>query len=312
MNLPRISRKLLLPLVVSAVISTAHAADPTSYSTDFDSMTTGSIVGQEGWVNLNSNPSYPYNQAVTNAASHSGTQSWQLSNSANDGTVRTIGSPTFAQVGESNTVFGGMPAYNQATESLWFRSVSTTADPGLYISNSLGTAASVRNTYFRISDIGGSLSFDAIGNWNAGVGDFTQDPTVTGLTWGALSTHVTETATFLNGPNNDTVRYQLQDSFGNTLMDQTIGSWEGYYMDPNTGAEQSPGPVASNQISWGLSQADGVQGIYVDDFSVSVQAVPEASTWVSGGLAAAMLIVQLVRAQAFSKRAALAHGKGKR
>jgi hypothetical protein len=251
----------------------------TSYSTDFDSMTTGSIVGQDGWQNLHAG-GYPYVEGVTTAASHSGSQSWLLSNASNDGTVRTIGTPTFASVGESNTVFGGTPAYNQFSESLWFRSVSTTNDPGLYISNSLGTAASVRDTYFRVSsDSAGNLLFDAIGNWDPSIGDFAQDPTSAPLTWGAWY-QVKETATFVDGPNNDTVRYQLLDSSGNTVMDTTIGSWEGYYSDPNNGAEDAPGPIASNQVSWGLAGSPGVQGIYMDDLSLSVgvASVPEPTS----------------------------------
>src|SRR3954447_11801605 len=76
----------------------AVAVPPTSYSTNFDSMNTGSIFGQEGWVNLNSNPNYPYNENVTSFNSHSPSQSWQVSNSTNDGTVRAIGTPIIAQV----------------------------------------------------------------------------------------------------------------------------------------------------------------------------------------------------------------------
>jgi hypothetical protein len=262
---------------VLAPLAMSHsAAAVTSYSTNFDSMTTGSIAGQEGWVNLNS--SYPYVEGVTTAASHSASQSWLVSNASNNGAVRTIGTPTLDAVGESATVFGGAPAYNQFTESLWFRSVSTTDDPGLYVSNSLGTAASVRNTYFRISEDGGNLLFDALGNWDPSIGNFAQDPTSTPLTWGAWY-QVKETATFIDGPNNDTVRYQLLDASGNTVVDTTIGSWEGFYSDPSTGAEDSPGPIASNQVSWGLAASTGVQGIYVDDFSESVTStVPEPTS----------------------------------
>jgi hypothetical protein len=263
----------LTPLAISH-----SAAAVTSYSTNFDSMTTGSIVGQEGWQNLHAG-GYPYVEDVTTAASHSGSQSWLVSNASNDGTVRTIGTPTFDAVGESSTVFGGMPAYNQFTESLWFRSVSTTDDPGLYVSNSLGTAASVRSTYFRVSEDAGNLEFDAIGNWDPSIGDFAQDPTSTPLTWGAWY-QVKETATFVDGADNDTVRYQLLDASGNTVMDTTIGSWEGFYADPSAGAEDSPGPIASNQVSWGLAGSPGVQGIYVDDLSVSVgvASVPEPTS----------------------------------
>ena len=117
----------VLALAAAALGVPSTATAQLSYSTNFDSMTSGSIFGQEGWTNLNPTNGDNYVQGVTNAASLSGSQSWLLSSAYNDGTVATIAAPTFDAVGESHTVFGGTPAYNQFNETFSFRSVSTTA-----------------------------------------------------------------------------------------------------------------------------------------------------------------------------------------
>ena len=64
----RITCTLSIAVVLSAGLSAR--ADVTSYSTNFDSMSTGSIFGQEGWASLNSDPSHSamYVQEVTTAA----------------------------------------------------------------------------------------------------------------------------------------------------------------------------------------------------------------------------------------------------
>ena len=164
-----------------------------------------------------------------------------------------------------------------------FRSVSTTDDPGLYISNSFGTAASVRNTWVGITEDSGSLYVSAYGTDSSG--NFTENPSTAALTWGAWY-QVKVDAQFVDGADNDLVRYQVLDSSGNVLMDQTIDSWESYYAnDPS--AEQSPGPVASNRVSFGLANSPGVQGVYIDDFSINVGSqVPEPAS--IGALAAAV------------------------
>jgi hypothetical protein len=271
-------------LLVSAGLGAIAQADITSYSTDFDSMTPGSIVGQEGWTNTSG---YPYQEAVTAGVGLGGTQAWMLSNASSDGSACTISTPTFAPVGESNTVYGGTPAYDQFSETFWFRTVSTTSDPGLYISNSLGTAASVRNTWVGIQTDGdGNLIVDAYGVDSGG--NFSENPSTAPLQWGQWY-EIKENAVFVNGPNNDLVNYQVLDSNGNTLMNSTIDSWENYYATDPT-AEQYPGPVASNRVTWGLSESPGVQGIYVDDLSLSVSNVPEPASLSLLGMGVPMLL----------------------
>jgi hypothetical protein len=250
-------------------------------------MTPGSIVGQEGW----SNPSGgTYDQSVTAGAGLGGSNAWLLSNAEDNGAVETIVTPTFAPVGESSTVYGGHPAYNEFSETFYFRTVATATpggpdpDPGLDISNSLGAAASVRNTWVGIEDNGGSLEVEAYGTDSDG--NFTENPTTAALTWGDWY-EVKVNAIFVDGTDNDEVNYQVLDSNGNTEWDATINSWETLY--PNSpGIEDYPGPIASNLVTWELSglQNDqdqgvpGVQGIYVDDFSESVSSVPlPASAW---------------------------------
>jgi hypothetical protein len=88
----------VLGLFAAAVLASATSASAqVSYSTNFDSMTTGSIFGQEGWSNQDGAAGSNYVQSVTNAASYSGTQSWLLSSQygrANDGTINAIAAPT--------------------------------------------------------------------------------------------------------------------------------------------------------------------------------------------------------------------------
>jgi hypothetical protein len=250
-------------------------ADPVSYSTNFDSMSPGSIVGQEGWSNPGGGT---YDQSVTAGVGLLGSQAWKLSNDVTNGAVETIVTPTFAGIGESNTVFGGTPAYNDFSETFWFRTVSTSDDPDLYISNSLGAAASVRNTWVGIQDDGsGNLVVDAFGTDSAG--NFTENPSTGPLVWGDWY-EVKVNALFVNGADNDQVNYQVLDSGGNTLLNATINSWETYYTN-NPSAEDAPGPIESNLVSWGLGDnSPTAQGVYIDDLSLSVSSVPlPASAW---------------------------------
>lgn len=262
------------------------------YSTNFDSMTTGTIFGQEGWTNLDGANGVNYMQSVTNAASYSGSQSWLLSSDygeSDDGTILAIAAPSLYTAGESNTVFGGTPAYNQYNESFWFRSVATADDPGLYIASSIGSAASVRNTWLGIYEENGGLY---VGDYDSDAsGNFGDNPnaTTSALTWGAWY-QVKVSADFINGPDNDQVNYQVLNANGDVLLNSTIGSWETYYAN-NPGAEDAPGPVPSNRVTFELGGQSTDQGIYIDNFSESVADVPEPSAWTLSLLSFVLLAV---------------------
>jgi hypothetical protein len=246
----------------------------TNYSTTFESpaFTTGSIGGQDGWTLFDS----PANVAdITTAAALSGSQSLHIDTSLGNGDVVRLASPTFDIVGESTCIYGQHPATNSVSYDFWFRTENTSADTGLYVSSSLGCAASVRNTWLGIFEGSsfnltfgnlyvGAYDVDASGNFH---GTFSPS-----LVWGQWY-HASVDATFVDGQNNDQVHYQLSDSSGDLLWDTTIGSWENYYVTDPT-AEQSPGPIASNRVSFGWSPQSGTEGLYVDNFSV----VPEPGT----------------------------------
>jgi len=286
----------LLLMVLTSLAFVGSAKAQVFYSTDFDSMTPGSIFGQDGWSNLDGSNGSNYVQSVTNAASYSGSQSWLLSSAygeSNDGTILAIAAPSLATAGESNTVFGGTPAYNQYNESFWFRSVATSDDPGLYISSAIGSPASVRNTWLGIYEDNGGLY---VGNYASdATGNFGDNPnaTTSALTWGSWY-QVKVSANFINGPDNDQVNYQVLDANGNVLLNSTIGSWETYYANDPT-AEDAPGPVPSNRVTFELGGQSTDQGIYIDNFSESVASTPEPSAWTLGLLSLVLFAVLLRR-----------------
>ena len=239
-------------------------------------MSPGSIYGQEGWNDLNASDGSKIVQSVTPGVGPDGSQAWMLSSSVSDGSVCPIAAPSFDPVGESLTTYGKTtaPAYNQFSESFSFRTVATSDDPGLYISTSLGTPASVRMTY---------LGIEEDGSGNLIVDDYDTDPTGNfvehssgDLTWGAWY-QVKITADFIDGPDNDQVTYSLLNASGQTIWTNTTGSWETLYTtDPSQ--EGFPGPIASDRVTFGVGGDSTDKGIYIDNYSDGVS-VPEPSTW---------------------------------
>ena len=84
---------------------------------------------------------------------------------------------------------------------------------------------------------------------------------------------------------------------------------------PNAVIVDSAPGVGGLRFTSGFSSSTDNYNTNIDDFTIGVSgtnttfdfdpasAVPEPSTWIAGGLAAAMLVVQVVRARSFSKRA---------
>jgi hypothetical protein len=265
---------LAIPVVLCLCVGTTWAG---IYGTTFEAptFTPGSISGQDGWSLFDTNVAN-----ITTGSAYSGIQSLQINTSVGNGDVAKLASPTFAAVGETNCIYNQHPATNSVSYDFWFRTVKSSADLGLYVSSSLGCAASVRNTYLGIGEgntanIGqtpGNLyavayAVDASGNFNPAFSP--------SLNWGQWY-HASVDATFVDGPNNDLVQYEIRDSNGNLVWDTTIGSWENYYVT-DLSAEQAPGPIASNRVSFGWSPTSGTDGVYIDNFDVS-GAVPEPAT----------------------------------
>jgi hypothetical protein len=254
------------------------AAQVFTYTTNFDSLTPGSIVGQDGWTDP-SNDEGGFTENVVAGAGLNGSQALQLS--GNSDNVENTESPVFPAVGESHTVYNTPIASNTFNESFYFRTVSTTEDPNLYISNSLSAPASIRDTWLGLYDdttVGdptyGDLIFGAYATQADGT--FAANPTISAvLQWGQWY-QVEVHAVFNDGPNNDQITYTVLTANGSVVLPATtIGSWESYYSTPANNAEGAPGPEALTDTTFGLG---GGQGIYVDNFSESV-GTPEPSTW---------------------------------
>ena len=276
-------RKRLAELILIASLALGLAGTAKTqvfyYSTDFDSMTPGSIVGQEGWTNPGGGA---YVQSVTPGVGLNGSQAWFLNGTNPNGAVETIATPSFPSVGETSVVDGGPTVSNTFSESFYFRTVSTTDDPGLYISNSLSAPASIRDTWLGIYEQGGQLIFGAYAT--SADGSFTDDPTASAaLQWGQWY-QVKVNATFVDGTNNDQVTYTVIGPGNTVVLNATMGSWETYYSAPGSTAEGAPGPVGLSRTTFGLD--GGTAGIYIDNFSETV-GTPEPSTWamLAAGLA---------------------------
>ncbi|HEY6389841.1 MAG TPA: PEP-CTERM sorting domain-containing protein [Bryobacteraceae bacterium] len=244
---------------------------------------TGSINGQNGWFVANAN----YDQGVTSAAAHSGTQSFRWSNTVSDGIVQSIVAPNLGTCsGETGaTCTGGStaltPGFNHFSQDFWFRSASTTSDAGLSVNLSVDDGSGRRMSFFRIIDDGGSLDTFYL-PYDANIQDFPALAVQTGLTWGTWY-HALVDVTLVNGSNNDVVKVYLGTSavLGAGDLKVTSTTWEQYYPD-----NQPQGtPIGANTSLMRLgASANGnkVQGVYLDDLtytSNSSAAVPEPATF---------------------------------
>ena len=255
--------------------SVAIGATPLPYATGFessDSFAPGSINGQGGWTVFGSV------NDITTAAAHSGTQSLLVNPTAGDGNIVKSSTPIFDPSGETPSMYNPTPVSDYMGTEFWFRTVATSSDTGLLVSTAMGNPASVRNTWLGVLEgtiVGatpGDLyvaaqDVDALGNFQVSLSP--------ALAWGQWY-HASIAEQYVNGPNNDLVTYSIADAADAPVWSVTIGSWENYYATDNT-AEQAPGPVVSDRTGFGGSGADGGQGIYVDDFSMT-DVVPEPTT----------------------------------
>lgn len=273
------------------------------------------LSGQGGWTSAASCDPDKIDQEVTVDAAHHGIQSVRLSNWYTSPCVDSLLSPSFAPVGETGSeTSGGAAALTHETAfDFWFRSASTTPDPGMAFTIQLGALASYRLSFLKFVDSTnpdtclssaclhlktiGIVSVNGSGPTDpAGDPDFVAhySPALTRGAW----YHVTVDASFNDGPLDDTIHTQVHDSAGNLVWDITNNSWEfGYYVglfngvyanDPNA-TRPVQGPYAAANVTFDVSASAGPgsaseysieapHGIYFDDFRVAQGATTVYST----------------------------------
>lgn len=264
-----------------------------------------SLTGQNGWTSASGCAPAQIDDEISHAAAHGGNHSLRISNWFTSPCVDSIVSPTFAAVGAPGSKATGSndPAVtNTATYSFWFRSASTTPDPGLSFTTQFSALASYRLTYLAFLDSAGNqdgqctntptgfhlktIGIAADDGTLAGNVTFTHhcSPTLTRGAW----YQVVIAATFDGNPLNDVIDTQVLDSNGAQVWQDTSNSWGfGYYAGFFNGHTTSPrpvqGPFAAEHVTFDISastgpgpsgqyasaSATGTQGIYFDDMSVT-------------------------------------------
>lgn len=259
-----------------------------------DDRTVGAaITGQNGWTVQKSSEGPLLDDEITPLAAHSGNQSLRVSNWFTSASVDSIISPSFAPVGESGATSGsGAPVTNTVSYSFWFRSASTSPDPGMEFTTQLSRLASYRLTYLAFLDTASTpdpqCTNSPTGFHLKTIGITTSDGTSAGstvfthqcspeLTRGAWYKAVI-TATFNDGDLNDVVETKVFDNGGSQVWDDLSPSWEHGYK----GVFNNYGPYAADHVTFDLSastgpgptgkyaggSAAGTQGIYFDDMEV--------------------------------------------
>lgn len=239
-----------------------------------ESYTAGtSIDGQPGtgndWFVATLSP--PYDEEVTSAGAHSGAQSLRWSNTVFSGIVDALRSPSLSvPAGETGSVAGdGTPAaagFNLFVQDFWFRTVSTSADAGLEVNQTIDDAAGRRMTAVFIFEDSGSLDVGYF-EYKTGTG-FVFKNVVLGLSWGTWY-HVRVELEFVDGVDNDVVKVFLGTSNVLTAADLklTANSWEDFYRDAYS--QPSPAVVGSLSRINGNPGVNTPAGIYLDDLTMT-------------------------------------------
>ncbi len=266
------------PTVESSFIGFEMGEGPSGYNPGSISMQPTGLAWPDGWFLAHSS----YDQEVTAAAAHTGTQSFRWSNDFSDGVVESVKSPPLATpAGETGTfaINGTDPVgvgITRFAQDFWFRSVTNVADPGMNVNVSIDDGRGKRMTFLRIREDGGNLNVFYQGYSNNGTIGVSADDSFpiqtvqTGLTWGDWY-HARVEVTFYDGRDNDVVKVYLGTTPTLTGADLKVVSttWEEYYRD----FESAPLPPAVNSTLFRISSPDGgasPDGIYFDDLTMSV------------------------------------------
>ncbi|HEY2387152.1 MAG TPA: hypothetical protein VGK30_09335, partial [Candidatus Binatia bacterium] len=154
------SRNLLAFIAAAALVaSSAPRAHADSRTIGFESptYTTGSIDGQDGWGGQGGGPINPaFDQAVTGAGAHSGSQSFRESSATASGSFsdQTFSPSLTDRAGEPGSIDGGFAGgvlQPRFTSTLWFKSATgAVQDSHVVISADRGDGA--RMSWIQISD----------------------------------------------------------------------------------------------------------------------------------------------------------------
>lgn len=214
----------------------APACDSTS---SFDSMSLGSVNGQDGWSSFGS-----YDQAVVPNSygfNSFGCKTLRLSNGVASG---SFGDQTFSvsninEAGESTATNGGQSGgtrQNHFEAKFDFSSTQLEQQPGLVISVSPDRGDGSRMSYLRFEDStnGINVFFDDVSGITSPV-SFDEVQIASNLS--RSTTHNAKfVIDFVDGPSNDIVKIYIDD-----ILVKTGTTWENYYrFDNEASAEQGP------------------------------------------------------------------------
>jgi len=277
LHLVRSIAKVALPVILSAL--SAHAQ--TSLSFDFDSgFTLGSIIGQQGWsagaapgllVDPNDGTTVTQ-EAVTNAAAYSGTQSWLYSHGISSGYQFSAGTPFSPNLGLSLSRVG-----DTMSGRLYFK--AATLGDGSWLELDAGNPAGNDRSEIigYLHNDAGNLSFSLIGATTSpdGYVDITvADHLDAG--WHQLDFQI--------------LRAGVDANAVSATVDGLSASAAGalaFYRDSSSFDYED-----SSRLKFAGSVSG--DGFYLDDISYSITSVPEPSTYASWA-AAAVLALALIR-----------------
>lgn len=207
----------------------ACSSDPTT----FDTMTRGSVNGQEGWQATG-----PYDHAVvanTYGYESFGCNSLRLSNAVTSGAFgdQTFSYSTSNEAGELDAVNGGLSGGQRVSRfeaQFDFASASTEYQPGLFISVSPDRGDGARMSYLGFQDTESGIDvifYDVQGE--ASEANFVGTTIATGLSREQVYT-IKFVIDLVDGPSNDIVQIFINDELVHTGT-----TWENYYrFDPES------------------------------------------------------------------------------
>jgi hypothetical protein len=297
------TRQRIALIAMAGVIALAAAAckpaltGTTNGPIDFESYSTGTINGQQGWSSLGAAGSgcAVYDHAVSSVAASGtqpsdyafGTKSLRMSDAVTSGCFgdQTFSPPTTDEAGETGAANGGL--HSGGTRRGFFQADWSFADagnpfavqPGLHVVASPDRGDGARMSWIEMQDCSTAIDVNInecqSGNaglevnffeYDHGVNDFVFHNIVSGLS--RFAAHTIRTRMwFFEGPNNDVVQVCVD---GTNCF--TGHSWEDFYRD---GANcEVPCPTPTNTVDSVLFRTGGTadpanagNGFFIDNFS---------------------------------------------